>query len=333
MLPMKSTYLTFLLAIIAVTPILAQPVIDNSTMPPIGASIEFFHSAFESPTAPGPNQIWNFNPQVNEANTKRVVAPSTAPAGSLINGADIALTQSQSALVLFYAANNQRIGFAGVRYSSTFRINYNGSMLMWPLPIAYNDTFSEALTATYVRSDVTYHRKGLITGKAEAWGELTTMWRTYDTVLRLRVETLIIDSSFQNGAPVFDTITNQAHYYLKNDIALYLFSHVTGRDHRGDPIDQMIFQNPVTANVAEIPKDKGYQLFPNPATDHIVLRQTVQVPGQSQYAILSVTGQTIHTGTLTQGEATISVAHLPKGVYLLRVEGRGSVAALPFVKQ
>lgn len=330
---MKSIYLTLALGLIATAQMLAQPVINNSTLPPMGASIEFFHANYDTPSAAGPNQTWSWNPQVNAANTKRVEEPSTAPAGSLIDGADVALTQQQSSLVLFYAANNQRIGFAGVRYSQNFRINYNGSMMMWPLPIAYNDTYSEAFTSTYTRNGETYHRKGMVTGKADAWGELTTMWRTYENVLRVQVETVMMDSSFQDTVTVYDTISLMAHYYLANDIPLYLFSQITGRDHRGNSVNEMVFQNPFTADVALPTEDQGYRVFPNPATDHIMVQQELKGRAPSPYTLLNIAGQTVLSGMLAEDNERIGVEHLPNGLYVLRIEGSEGQVALPFVKQ
>lgn len=76
------------------------------------------------------------------------------------------------------------------------------------------------------------------------------------------------------------------------------------------------------ANSAERPA-----LWPNPATSTIALRG---LPRRGRWQLLNVAGLSLGTYSLPGGRGTLSVGHLPAGVYFLREEGG---AVLQFVKK
>ena len=67
------------------------------------------------------------------------------------------------------------------------------------------------------------------------------------------------------------------------------------------------------------------RLYPNPITDRLVVEN---VSGHAAFRILDLRGRTLRTGSLANG--TIQLGELPRGTYLLSVEG---MRAARFVKQ
>jgi hypothetical protein len=59
------------------------------------------------------------------------------------------------------------------------------------------------------------------------------------------------------------------------------------------------------------------KVFPNPANDKINITWPVQ--GGYSWALKSIAGVTLNSGTQQVGNATISTAHLPEGMYFLEV--------------
>lgn len=66
--------------------------------------------------------------------------------------------------------------------------------------------------------------------------------------------------------------------------------------------------------------DDAVRVFPNPATDVINLVGTPATG--SSYQLATLTGQVVKTGFLTADHSQIEVTSLPKGVYLLQLEGQ-----------
>jgi polyhydroxybutyrate depolymerase len=62
------------------------------------------------------------------------------------------------------------------------------------------------------------------------------------------------------------------------------------------------------------------RVFPNPATDVVYLAGTL--PSGSFYQFSNLTGQVLKSGFLAADYPQIEVATLPKGVYLLQLEGQ-----------
>jgi hypothetical protein len=74
------------------------------------------------------------------------------------------------------------------------------------------------------------------------------------------------------------------------------------------------------------------QLFPNPATDFIVIKST-NVTTLS-CVLAAANGQVLETAVLTGSENRLNVAHLPQGVYVLRLQdGDGKRISQLFVKK
>lgn len=80
----------------------------------------------------------------------------------------------------------------------------------------------------------------------------------------------------------------------------------------------------------------GFSLFPNPATDHVVLSVNTVQKATDTWQITALNGQQVATRqvVLQQGLNTIqwSIQHLPQGTYIIR-SGQQIFPALKFIKQ
>ena len=63
------------------------------------------------------------------------------------------------------------------------------------------------------------------------------------------------------------------------------------------------------------------RLYPNP-TSGTVRIETDALSVPVEYKIISITGKTVRTGTLTASETLIDFSEAKKGVYFLKSEGR-----------
>jgi PKD repeat protein len=89
----------------------------------------------------------------------------------------------------------------------------------------------------------------------------------------------------------------------------------------------------LTSGVDEMTSTNA-QLFPNPASDRLMVKWSEDVSNELMYTVLSVDGRTVMNGSLTRDVNSIEVAGLSPGFYLLQVRNaNGSMESKPFIKQ
>jgi hypothetical protein len=75
-------------------------------------------------------------------------------------------------------------------------------------------------------------------------------------------------------------------------------------------------------------------VFPNPASDHIIIRTDKEQHENLHYQLYDLSGKIILQNKILETETTIPVNHLKSAVYLLRIiEGNRQVRAFKVVKQ
>jgi PKD repeat protein len=76
------------------------------------------------------------------------------------------------------------------------------------------------------------------------------------------------------------------------------------------------------------------QLFPNPASNLLLVKWSEEVSNELTYNVVSVDGRKVLNGSITRDVNSIEVTTLSPGFYLLQVRNsNGSMETKPFVKQ
>lgn len=85
--------------------------------------------------------------------------------------------------------------------------------------------------------------------------------------------------------------------------------------------------------VAGIDENETSELlvYPNPCHDQVNLLR--QQDGEARLEIINLQGQTVVTQSMTAANTMVSVAHLPAGVYLLRLQQQGKTTSVKLVKE
>jgi hypothetical protein len=99
----------------------------------------------------------------------------------------------------------------------------------------------------------------------------------------------------------------------------------------GDCLQKTYYNVPTS--VQNVNVDAGISVYPNPATSIINVTVSSSLEGQVQIDILNMMGQLINTVQATDNKATIDVAELPAGSYLVTCYNNGNkVASSRFIK-
>jgi hypothetical protein len=83
-------------------------------------------------------------------------------------------------------------------------------------------------------------------------------------------------------------------------------------------------ENPVCLSKVETPEDYAplhVKIWPNPVADQLLVETESATPARLR--LLQLTGQTILQQDLSGGRATLSLRHLPRGLYLLEMAAEG----------
>ena len=104
----------------------------------------------------------------------------------------------------------------------------------------------------------------------------------------------------------------------------------------GNILTQGFQQSRLTVvGIGDIPAlDFEIVVFPNPASDHLIIRTDKEQHENLYYQLYDLTGKLIVQDRIRETETTIAVNHLRAAVYLLRIiEGNRQVRSFKVVKQ
>jgi hypothetical protein len=112
---------------------------------------------------------------------------------------------------------------------------------------------------------------------------------------------------------------------LQTETVYYRLTQVDtdGKNHTG-PIRSLALHSVANA---------GLVLFPNPTTGMTTLDLSTMPAGTYSVQVLDVTGRVLQQHTYQQGYQPLDLRQLPAGTYFVKVQGSGSTAVLPLIRQ
>ena len=129
-------------------------------------------------------------------------------------------------------------------------------------------------------------------------------------------------NDFWNASTVPDNILD-ALYYMSDHIPVILELEVT---------------HPPTVSVQQLPNvDLQMNLYPNPATEQLMIQYTIPSSSSVRIAVVDMLGQVVFSRVVENQQggnaAQLDIRNLPKGVYSLTIETNKGKQQKMFVKQ
>jgi hypothetical protein len=192
------------------------------------------------------------------------------------------------------AANYRQPGFGAVVNALPIPIPYIPHDVIYNFPLKFEDEDSVAykysfdLTTPIVLS---YHVSRKRHNYVDGWGTLTTPYGTFD-VLRVKSVIVEVDSIYLASSNLWITIPNlTTHEYkwLGKNFGLPLLQINTNGN---DSINQILYQDSVhLTNIPLLPPViSDAIIFPNPASDQVIIRYSLIENAEVQISILTSTG-------------------------------------------
>ena len=139
----------------------------------------------------------------------------------------------------------------------------------------------------------------------------------------------IVQCGSKNLTMNFMDYTNDAYMYMFSEgqaqnIRAYINSiHNDYHDDRVDPVivEEVEQENEDNVSVSEFAKDFAFDVYPNPASDHLYIKMNNELVGENlTVQMYDVTGKMVYeVGSNGQFEEVINTSNLNDGVYFIKV--------------
>ncbi|MCD6010958.1 MAG: hypothetical protein K0Q79_820 [Flavipsychrobacter sp.] len=203
---------------------------------------------------------------------------------------------------------------------------YNVPDTLMKFPMAQGDHFN---TTYYTTNPISTSAKfrtvyGTDSVAADLAGKLILPHATFDEVLRIRTVSNFTDSSHSTADTVFRTRTIKYAWYspMHRQYLLVLDTSYLYRKWGFDITNQVSVYSgytlPFPMAVADPAKPHNLLVSPNPAGDVLTVSCA---EGLNSVIICNLTGHNLLSQSFTSRQADLDIAHLPAGVYFIKVNG------------
>lgn len=278
----------------------------------------------------GSNQTWNFS-NLNIGTTSGLtnyVAPASTPYGSSFSTSNLA-TSDASGNYGYYNSTSSALNLTGVANAST-TVPYSNPELTMSYPFAYSNTMTDNFYSTYTSNSVNAIRSGTITLTADGSGTLILPSGSY-TVLRVKGVQDFSDSLIGFYSVQYHFVSYW-WYAANQKFPLMTFSQLSTTIMSNTSYSESVIINSQVVGISESPSlITSVNLFPNPANENAHLNFTVAENQNVNILVTDLEGrviENINRGQLAAGEytETLDLATLPKGIYMVKVQGEKSFA-------
>jgi len=334
---MKKNYALIILMALITSPVFSQITITyDGNCPQIGDV--FFQSYFNEQIDPGPsgeNQNWVFSTvNIFETGIYEAMDPSETPFGNIFTESNIAYNiDNQESFNYGYNTSAESVNNGtGFNSKDQLIIHYTNPSTLMIYPFSYNNTFSDTYFGSYTFEGLETHESGTSNVVADGWGSIITPAATYNNVLRVKTEREHIDSVFMEDMFLYATITNYTDFAwyapnIKSPVFAITLSNCTG------VCDTVGYYTTSTQQVVNIENNiEDFKVYPNPASDKILLSFSTHKTGKITISVVDLTGKEIlqyQKNLILNGLQSfdLSLNKLENGLYFVKIDDGNSASS------
>ena len=322
---------------------LAQPTITSSMAPQAGQS-ETLYDLDPAGILPGPSgsmQTWNFSnaTTLGTSNTTNYVSPSSTPYAALFPNANLAIDGTTGTDTSYAYLQNTSLltQFLGIYIGSqgqAFTFNFSNPQTIMIYPFTYTTSYTDLYAARFTLSPspgitIAQYINGTMTALGDAYGTLTTPAGTFSNTLRLKMNTLQVDSSVYIGIPLPGTVStthSTSYTWIDGNGASGLFSISNDTIDDGSGTLQYGSSASYGTGTAGIKENALVSLsaYPNPTTDNATVTFTPNKAGSASVEVMDVSGKRVGYWTIDaqanqSQNLRIQLMTEPAGLYQVRI--------------
>jgi len=328
-------------------------------LPPVDTwlSFQLMNAVGISPGSAGPNQVWDFSAYVPNGTTEYLscLAAESSPYYANYPQANrVSLRELPTGLTewKYYQQTTNALTQLGlvkeyVMGTNPIRYEFTNSSTAYTFPAGidsgltdnYRIYSNESMGLAYTA----YYESGTTSYMVDGYGTLSTPSGTYPNTLRIKHRKTIVDSTFNTmpfGPPSLEIkYTNGTRYeWLRFDAGFAIPVWSIEMDTLGTPGSPATYHVRVTQANIGLPSttkteenDKALVLYPNPATDRVIL----MLKKDAQVSVIDLSGRVVFTKHYTLSDGTLpelDVSTLPTGCYYLSAEGNNYQVSGEFIR-
>jgi hypothetical protein len=296
---MKKNYLFMITFLLFSTVVISQPVITYSgNCPQVGDRYDLaLFSGNINPGSAGGNQTWDFSDVTSDGTSiLYAISPAQTPYGDYYPDANIAFNYNNEEAYSFALTSPSEflnLGTASIQNSMEVIIYYSDPAKLMEFPFAFNDTYDDSFYGSFSSGTLEVHQSGTITSVADGWGNITTPFGNYNSVLRVKTQRTQIDSAWMGGNFVYSSTTNYIDFeWYDPDIAMPVFSIAITESAGVTDTSGTYLTTP--QSITELNnRSNNIMAFPNPATDFVTVVFNADNTNPLTITITDVSGRTI----------------------------------------
>lgn len=307
---MKTIYLIIL--IYSTTILFAQPILNSN-------DINFNTSAnrFTASTTNfliggmGVNQTWDYsNIVLNSSGQVASSVVTTAP--FVVNFANanyiVKTTISANDTYSFYAKTNSKLEISGISNTSTILVNFTPNpQTVFEFPLTYNSTINDSYATATLPSV-----NNFFSINYDAYGTLITPYATFFNTFRLKK----LDGIYPN------------YTWYQENTNLAILNVVYG----ATGITSVTFYNNNNLDISKNENTELASIYPNPATNSIVINDRSKVNLPFNYVIFDAAGRILLNNYCYFNEI-INIENLNNGTYFIEIkEEKNKTKKYKFIK-
>jgi len=311
----------------------AQPTLQYpQNVPEIGDVIQIqFVSSDGLTTDPvGPDVSWDFS-QLTVLSGGQITAidPSQAPAGGQLPLSNVALSMGDT--IFTYALTNadgyHYLGTQSTTGTYPSLLVYSDNRTFLKFPFTYDDTYFDTYKGIVTTSAATVHVVAASEMFADSYGTLILPNGTYPNVLRIITIDAEIDSLFMNGNFIkeFNVVRTQFTWLAADSKGPLMSIEILSNGALGT-IDTTAYYTSSGSGINDGQPMPVSQLsvFPNPASDDLVIEFTSNGTNEATISIVNQVGKIMisrEVPQMTKGliSEKIDISKLPSGIYFASV--------------
>lgn len=308
----------------------AQPVINSADYNPTADSI-FNYKYGVVQVDPGPagaNMTWDRS-AINLTTSYPVVphvCPGSAECSSFASATEY--METNLGANVFYQRTATELNEVGLTNGSGGTTTYTDPYKFLQFPITYNQTYTDAYSATVLQNGISYQHDGTYSSIVDAYGTLKTPAGTFTDVLRQKaVDLSTLD---QGGVTATETITQYSWFKagINQPLLTILITDVMLDGGLPSPpttyVATYLQAGPNGIN-EQANLEKAVSIYPNPVTADQTINIAVTDYHVNGVTLTNILGQELfhwnnkETDKNTSLILPVSTASLAKGMYLLTI--------------
>lgn len=267
----------------------------------------------------GPNHTWNLNVAIQGTRQVSFVKKIKSHSGAQFPDANLVLHFNGGTTYTFYQKTATELKYVANEIGGAPSVVFSPSRTVEKWPFAYNDSFSESVSATFPQTNKT--GTNYYTHKADGYGTLVVNGITYPNVV---LRTLTKSESVDMGSIAIETSETARWWDTAHKTALLEIKRYSAGVSGNISYTVNILKQETLGGIKDL-SNRYANITAHTQNGQLSLVGALETGKEYQLHLYNTTGQRITSTsfTATGQQYSTPVQDMPSGIYYIHLQGRG----------